>query len=57
MNTSTNVLSNEDLALANKYQEKNEIEHILDRPDTEIGSIEIVDTYVYVCKENTIRSS
>ena len=41
----------ENEALALKYQEKNELEHILDRPDTEIGSIEHVHTDMWIYQE------
>ena len=50
--------------LANKYQQKTDKQHILDNPDTYIGSIEIIDSELYVMneidgkyiiKENTIQ--
>jgi DNA topoisomerase II len=42
--------------LAHKYQKKNDKEHILDNPDTYIGSIESVDsvTYIYDSDEKKI---
>ena len=53
-----------DNALATKYQQKTDKQHILDNPDTYIGSIEIIDSELYVMneidgkniiKENTIQ--
>ena len=43
-------------SLSEKYQHKNEKEHILDNPDTYIGSVENVDENVYVFENNTIVS-
>ena len=52
LNTKENAgLTEENEALAIKYQEKNELEHILDRPDTEIGSIEHVHTDMWIYQE------
>jgi len=34
--------------LANKYQQKTDKQHILDNPDTYIGSVEIVDSNLYI---------
>jgi DNA topoisomerase-2 len=38
--------------LANQYQQKTDKQHILDNPDTYIGSIEKVDTEIYVYSES-----
>ena len=35
--------------LAHQYQKKTDKQHILDNPDTYIGSIENVDSECYVC--------
>jgi len=40
--------------LANKYQKKTDKQHILDNPDTYIGSVENVDAVTWVCKDNKI---
>ena len=37
--------------LANKYQQKTDKQHILDNPDTYIGSVEQVDTYMWILSE------
>jgi DNA topoisomerase-2 len=37
--------------LANKYQQKTDKQHILDNPDTYIGSVENVDTFVWLLNE------
>ena len=39
--------------LADKYQKKTDKQHILDNPDTYIGSIENVDTISYIFNEKT----
>ena len=38
--------------LANKYQQKTDKQHILDNPDTYIGSVEIVDSELYIFSTN-----
>ena len=43
--------------LSNKYQQKNEKQHILDNPDTYIGSIEQVDSNVWVMNEENAQVS
>jgi DNA topoisomerase-2 len=54
----------ESIDLATKYQQKTDKQHILDNPDTYIGSIEMIDSDLYVMneidgrkviKENTIQ--
>ena len=44
--------------LSQKYQKKSDREHVLDNPDTYIGSIENVnqDYFVYDDKDNLIKS-
>ena len=37
--------------LANKYQQKTDKQHILDNPDTYIGSVENVDAFVWLLNE------
>jgi DNA topoisomerase-2 len=37
--------------ISNKYQQKNEKQHILDNPDTYIGSVEIIDSPMWVLEE------
>jgi DNA topoisomerase-2 len=38
--------------LANKYQQKTERDHVLDNPDTYIGSVETVDTNMWIMNES-----
>ena len=38
----------------NKYQKKNDKEHILDNPDTYVGSVEKVDADEFICDTNNI---
>jgi len=42
------MTTNNDINLANKYQQKTDKQHILDNPDTYIGSVEIVDSNLYI---------
>ena len=42
------MLSSNEMNLANKYQQKTDKQHILDNPDTYIGSVEIVDSNLYI---------
>ena len=54
--TSKNTKSNnnmEDQALASKYQQKTDKQHILDNPDTYIGSVEKVDANLWVLSAAT----
>lgn len=37
-----------DVNLANKYQQKTDKEHIIDNPDTYIGSVEVVDSNLWI---------
>lgn len=41
--------------LADKYQQKTDKQHILDNPDTYIGSVEQVDSDVWVLSEDSLR--
>ena len=41
----------ETLELTNKYQQKTDKQHILDNPDTYIGSVEKVDSFMWVLTE------
>lgn len=41
-----------DTLLANKYQQKTDKQHILDNPDTYIGSVEQVDTDMWILNES-----
>jgi hypothetical protein len=40
-----------DINLANKYQQKTDKQHILDNPDTYIGSVEEVETDLWILNE------
>ena len=37
-----------ELDLANKYQQKTDKQHILDNPDTYIGSVEVLDSDLWI---------
>lgn len=53
-NTTTyyiSTMSEDSSALANKYQQKTDKQHILDNPDTYIGSIEEVDNEMWILDE------
>ena len=39
--------------LANKYQQKSERDHVLDNPDTYIGSVETVDTDMWIMNDTS----
>jgi len=45
-------LTNTDATLANKYQQKTDKQHILDNPDTYIGSVEEVDSDVWIVNDD-----
>ena len=40
--------------LAKKYQKKSDKEHILDNPDTYIGSVELLEDNLYIHDDNNI---
>ena len=44
--------SNTNTDLSNKYQQKTDKQHILDNPDTYIGSVEEVDTDLWILNDN-----
>jgi DNA topoisomerase-2 len=46
-------MSSTDLTLANKYQQKTDKQHILDNPDTYIGSVEEVDSNVWIINDSS----
>jgi len=46
------MLSSNEMNLANKYQQKTDKQHILDNPDTYIGSVEMVDSELYIFSTN-----
>ena len=45
-------MSADDVNLANKYQQKTDKQHILDNPDTYIGSVEKVDSDLWILNES-----
>ena len=45
-------MASSDSILANKYQQKTDKQHILDNPDTYIGSVENVDSFMWILKES-----
>jgi len=51
--TKTKTNTNTDATLANKYQQKTDKQHILDNPDTYIGSVEEVDSDVWIINDTT----
>ena len=44
-----------EIKLADKYQQKTDKQHILDNPDTYIGSVEQVESDVWVLSEDSLR--
>lgn len=49
----TTTTANANATLAKKYQKKTAREHVLDNPDTYIGSIEKVDTNIHIFDNET----
>ncbi len=47
-------MSATDVNLANKYQQKTDKQHILDNPDTYIGSVEEIDSEQWIIEGNII---
>ena len=45
-------MASADTTLANKYQQKTDKQHILDNPDTYIGSVENVDSFMWILKDS-----
>jgi DNA topoisomerase-2 len=44
-----------EMNLADKYQQKTDKQHILDNPDTYIGSVELVESDVWVLSDDSLR--
>ena len=44
--------SSNESTLATKYQQKTDKQHILDNPDTYIGSVENVDSFMWILKDS-----
>ena len=55
MASKTTSTSNQSISLDDKYQQKTDKEHILDNPDTYIGSIENVSGPMYIYDEKIIQ--
>ena len=51
MNTKTMNTNTNDETISNKYQQKTDKQHILDNPDTYIGSIENIDSNMWIMNE------
>ena len=47
--------SKENTNLSDKYQQKTDKQHILDNPDTYIGSVEKVDSEVWLLNEDSSK--
>ena len=43
------------MELSNKYQQKTDKQHILDNPDTYIGSVEKIDANVWILNEDNTK--
>jgi DNA topoisomerase-2 len=48
-------MSSEDANLSNKYQQKTDKQHILDNPDTYIGSVEEIDSTQWILNEDNSK--
>jgi DNA topoisomerase-2 len=48
-------MNTEDLNLANKYQQKTDKQHILDNPDTYIGSVEKIDSQQWILNDDNTK--
>ena len=48
-------MNTEDITLANKYQQKTDKQHILDNPDTYIGSVEKIDSQQWVLSDDNSK--
>ena len=48
-------MSSEDANLSNKYQQKTDKQHILDNPDTYIGSVEEIDSIQWILNEDNSK--
>ena len=45
----------QDVKLANKYQQKTDKQHILDNPDTYIGSVEKIDSQQWILNDDNTK--
>ena len=52
----SNNMNQEETHLANKYQQKTDKAHILDNPDTYIGSVEEIDADMWILDKGTNKS-
>lgn len=48
-------MNSEDTILSNKYQQKTDKQHILDNPDTYIGSVEEIDSNQWILNEDNTK--
>jgi DNA topoisomerase-2 len=48
-------MNSEDVNLANKYQQKTDKQHILDNPDTYIGSVEKIDSQQWILNDDNSK--
>src|SRR6056300_1890577 len=55
MSKPSTTMNKTDTALAEQYQQKTDKQHILDNPDTYIGSVENVDASLWVYDEESKR--
>ena len=51
----TSKIMSTESSLSQKYQKKTDKQHILDNPDTYIGSVELIENDNYLLEENKIR--
>jgi DNA topoisomerase-2 len=56
-NSNSNTNNVEDQGLSSKYQQKTDKQHILDNPDTYIGSIEKVDADLWILNETEAKET
>ena len=54
-NIITQKMNAQDVNLANKYQQKTDKQHILDNPDTYIGSVEKIDSQQWILNDDNSR--
>jgi DNA topoisomerase-2 len=54
-NIITQKMNAQDVNLANKYQQKTDKQHILDNPDTYIGSVEKIDSQQWILNDENSR--
>jgi len=53
--SATTLSTTNTIDLSVKYQQKNELEHVLDRPDSHIGSVEHVQTDMWIYNANEME--